>query len=117
MANRIKGEIALQHEGRDYVMVLDFNALADFEEEAGIENALDELADKRGLNARKTRALFWCGLKQRHPEMTRAQAGSILSANLDKLGEALSAAFPDPAEGEAPVEGKAKGAAKPRSRR
>lgn len=95
MANKIRGQVELQHGDQTYVMVLDFNALAEFEEEAGVENALAALANPGALNAAKTRALFWCGLRQMHPEMSKEEAGKILTANLDKLGDALAAAFPE----------------------
>lgn len=96
MANRMKGEVALQYDGATYQMRLDFNALAEFEAMLGGElNALAVLQDPAGLNATRTRALFWAGLKQCHPDMTLGLAGSILSANMDKLGDAMGAAFPE----------------------
>lgn len=95
MANKIKGEVALMHGGKSYTLVLDFNALADFEAEAGVANALVSLQNIAAMSATHTRALFWAGLKQHHPEITLADAGAILSANLDKMGEAMAAAFPD----------------------
>ncbi len=94
MANKIKGEVELEHEGKTYALVLDFNALAEFEAEADVENALVVLAKPNALGASRMRALFWAGLKQRHPEITRQEAGRLLSGHLDKLGEALAAAFP-----------------------
>lgn len=96
MANKIKGEVALHHEGATYGMRLDFNALAEFEAMIGGDaNAMQVLQNPAGLNATKTRALFWAGLKQCHPDMTQELAGKILSANLDKLSEAMGSAFPD----------------------
>lgn len=99
MANKIKGEVSLRHGGKSYEMVLDFNALAEFEEAAGVENAIEAIQNPGALNAKKLRALFWAGLRQRHPEMTMELAGSILSGNLDKMGEAIGTAFPDPDPG------------------
>jgi hypothetical protein len=109
MANKIKGEVALSYEGAAYTLVLDFNALGEFE--AMIDemyppkpgtrgaNAMVILQDPNGMNLREMTALFWAGLKQRHPELTRDDAGRILSDNLDKVGEALTASFPDAEEG------------------
>lgn len=94
MANNIKGEVALQHDGIDYKLLLDFNALAEFEHETGVDNALAALQDAKGLGAGRMRILFWTGLKQHHPEITKDEAGRILTANFDKLGEALASAFP-----------------------
>lgn len=97
MVNAVKGEVALQYDGATYRMRLDFNALAEFEAEAGVENAL--VALQGGMNARNTRALFWAGLRQCHPEITLAEAGHILTANMDRLGDALASAFPDATPG------------------
>lgn len=96
MANKIKGEVALQHDGATYRMRLDFNALAEFEAEIGGDaNAVLILQNPAGLNATRTRALFWAGLKQCHPDITKEMAGQILSSNLDRLGDAMASAFPD----------------------
>jgi len=102
MANKIKGEVALQHDGATYRMRLDFNALAEFEDIIGGDaNALAILQNPAALNASRTRALFWAGLKQFHPDMTLELAGSMLSGNLDKLGVAMANAFPDAEPGNA----------------
>lgn len=102
MANRIKGEVALSHDGTTYRMRLDFNALAEFEEQVGGDaNALALLQNPAALTALRTRALFWAGLKQCHPDMTLELAGRILSSNMDKLSEAMGAAFPDAEPGNA----------------
>ena len=95
MANKIKGEVALTHDGKSYTMVMDFNALAEFEEASGVENAIVFLENLTTMNARHMRSLFWAGLRQRHPDMTTELAGQILSSNMDKLGDAVGAAFPD----------------------
>lgn len=109
MANKIKGETALSYDGADYSLVLDFNALAEFEDfleklypvADGEEpvSAMQKLQNPSGMSIREMRGLFWAGLKQRHPEITLEDAGRILSANFDKLGEALAASFPDAEEG------------------
>lgn len=101
MANPIKGEVALEHDGVTYSMVLDFNALAEFEGETG-KRAMEVLADPDRMSATEMRALFWAGLKQRHPEITLGDAGRILSANIDKLGTAMMQAFPEAQPGNAP---------------
>lgn len=101
MANAIKGEVALLHSGKTYTMILDFNALAEFEEASGCESALDFIQDEKNLNnARMLRLLFWAGLKQRQPEMTLDLAGQILTSNLGKLGEAMGAIAPDASDQE-----------------
>lgn len=99
MANKTKGEVSLSHQGASYTLAFDFNALAEFEDVAGVENALAVLQNPKGMGVRHTRALFWCGLKAHHPDLTLIEAGEILTANADKLGEALLAAFPQGDEG------------------
>ena len=101
MANGFKGEIGLTYEGQSYTMVLDFNALCDFEGETG-KNALTELEgmEAGALSASDTRALMWAGLRQRHPDMTLQLAGCILSENADAIQRATAviAAEADKAE-------------------
>lgn len=94
MANKIKGQVQIEHGGEEYTLAIDFNALADFEDEAGIENALELLQNPSALGVKKTRLLFWCGLRENHPELTVQDAGRLLSANPAAFGEALQAAFP-----------------------
>lgn len=110
MANKIKGVITLDYDGQTYPMALDFNALAEFEEMAAVPSALEFIAVEGNIqNARMTRMLFWCGLRQFTPEMPIELAGKILSTNLARLGDVLRTAFPDAdasAEGNAPTRGK-----------
>lgn len=103
MANRFKGEISLTHEGQSYTMVLDFNALCDFEEVSG-RNALTdpEALNVETMSAVELRQLMWAGLRQRHPEMTLQLAGAILSSDTDALKRASAAALPDDEPGAAP---------------
>ena len=91
MANGFKGEIGLTYEGQSYTMLLDFNALCDFEGETG-KNALIELEgmEAGNLSASDTRALMWAGLRQCHPDMTLQLAGSILSENADAIQRATA---------------------------
>lgn len=93
MANRIKGEVALSHDGATFTLVLDFNALAEFEAATG-QNAIKVLGGG-DLTITQLRALMHAGLRRHHPEMTLEGAGEILQANMDKLGSALASAFPD----------------------
>lgn len=96
MANGFKGEIGLRHAGAEYVMVLDFNALCDFEGETG-KNALQALEgmEQGEVSASDLRALMWAGLRQNHPEITLKQAGAILAENTDAIQRASAAAAPD----------------------
>lgn len=95
MANKTKGEVTVSHEGKDYTLVFDFNAFAEFEEATGVENALTILEDPSALGARLSRALFWSGLKTHQPNITVEEAGRVMTSSMGKLGEALAAAFPE----------------------
>lgn len=100
MANKIKGEISLTgRDGKVHKMVLDFNALAEWEAcGVGIDNAMAALQAPDSLNASQMRALFWCGLRQCDPDVDERTAGQLMDISV--LGEAFSAIMPD--EGEAP---------------
>ncbi len=102
MANKIKGEVALQYRGEAYTMVLDFNALAAFEDATG-KNAADVLDRPEHMNISAARSLFWAGLQRHHPGLTLERAGDILQENMDKLGAAVDAAVPDPVAGKMPA--------------
>jgi len=110
MANNIRGEVALLHGGKTYTMVLDFNALAEFEDATG-KNAADVLDSPESMNISLARSLFWAGLQRHHPGLTLHEAGDILQENMDKLGAAVGAAAPEP------VPGNGVGAAKTRKPR
>lgn len=96
MANAFRGEVALSYAGESYTMVMDFNALCDFEGETG-KNALQCLEDMEAgnLSVTEMRALMWAGLRQHHPEVDLPLAGSILSANVDAIQRASAAALPE----------------------
>lgn len=96
MANGFKGEVSLQHEGEAYEMVLDFNALCDFEGETG-KNALTALQgfENGDINASDMRALMWAGLRQKRPDITLREAGEILGSNVGAIEKAAAAAAPE----------------------
>lgn len=93
MANKIKGDVTLTHEGRTYTLRLDMNALADFEGSTG-RNALEVFAAER-MSITDMRALLHAGLQSRHEGLTLREAGEILQSNMGALGEAVAAAFPE----------------------
>lgn len=113
MANAFKGEVGLTYDGQCYTVVLDFNALCDFEGETG-KNALTALdgIETGEVSASDLRALMWAGLRQRHPDMTLQLAGSILSSDVGAIQRAAAAATPE-TDGAAP--GKRKRPAKGRA--
>lgn len=107
MANKIKGEVALQHDGKAYTMVLDFNALAEFEDATG-RTAAEVLDNPSAMTISLARTLFWAGLQRHHPGLTVLEAGDILQSNMDKLGVAVAASAPEPEPGNAQAAPKTK---------
>lgn len=112
MANAIKGEVALQHDGKTYTMVLDINALAEFEDATGMDPG-EVLDNPKTMSLSLARKLFWAGLQKHHPGLTLREAGDILQENFGKLGKAMATVTPEPRAGN--VEGAAK-AKRPRRR-
>lgn len=97
MGRRGEGRAQFEVDGKTFTAVLDFNTLADFEEETG-ENALARFAEveARPLSARETRVLFWAALRECHPELSVRDAGRLLMAGQGALEAAMVSAFPPP---------------------
>lgn len=90
----LNGETVLTdpESGQAYRLRFDMNALADFEDATDL-NALEALQEAGKLRAGVLRKLFWCGLKQCHPEIDERTAGRM--ATMDALGKAFGASLPD----------------------
>jgi len=95
MANRFCGEVSIKHEGADYTLRLDFNAMVDFEELIE-QPALDALGkfETGELGIRGMRALMFACLQAHHNDLSLRDAGDILSTNPDALQKVLAAAIP-----------------------
>lgn len=95
MANAFRGEVTLTHEGQDYTMVLDFNALCEYEGATGDSwNSFFDRLDNGTIRATELRAMVWAGLMAHHPDITLSQAGAVLSSNSDAVIRAAAAALP-----------------------
>lgn len=97
MANKIKGDVTLTHNGRRYTLRLDMNALADFEAATGL-NAIETMQGKMSISI--MRSMMHAGLLAAHPEVTLREAGEIMQTNAAALGDAIGSAFPDVEPGE-----------------
>lgn len=97
MGNKIKGEITVSVEGKAWILVCDFNALADYEDRTG-EKAFDLIAEMEQENpsVSKMRQLMLSCLLDRHPDATLRDAGRVMSVDDAALGRAFDAAFPEP---------------------
>ncbi|WP_426041503.1 hypothetical protein [Brevundimonas sp. TWP2-3-4b1] len=105
MANREKGQVAFDVEGRTYLLVFNVNALCEVEYLLNLstDRILAALMVSPPLHV--VRALLWGGLRQHHPEVDLKIAGDLIESAggsgpaLEKIGEALMSAFPEAEEG------------------
>jgi hypothetical protein len=88
MAGNVKGEVTLEHGGVTYRMRVDMNALADFEEVSGIENALAALQEDTGLS------LMHLARSQNVCDLLRCVDGAIRSLKVRRLLSRLVPAGP-----------------------
>lgn len=111
MANRVKGEVAFEAGEQEYVLLLDFNALCDLEDDfPGLMDGQVEFKSPKAI-----RRVFHAGLAEHHPDLTERDAGRLLhELGLAQAGvviqEAFKASFPDADAG-------GEGASRPRKAR
>lgn len=110
MANAQRGEVRLSHDGTDYTLRYDVNAICNLEDalDQPIGAVVESMADSN-VSMRLVRAVFQAGLT---PSVSLDVAGRIMSdigtgKVSEKIGKAFSLAFP---EGDA-SEGKPKATA------
>jgi len=101
MANPLRGEVALEVEGQTYTLCLDINAIIEVENllDIGIAEVAGLFSEPENLRAGHVRALLWATLQRHHPHIELRKAGELigivgLAEVIDRLGEALAAAFP-----------------------
>lgn len=106
MANKHRGEVAFDLEGKTYTLRLSTNALCELENVlgCGINEIGSKLANPETLRLSTVRAVIWAALRDHHREVTLADAGVMvdalkLSGAVELIGKTLSAAFPDAEEG------------------
>lgn len=93
MANPYQGEVSLKAGDKTYTLALTINAICDVEEETG----QDLMGSLRRLST--LRLMLYAAMRQNHPEITRAQAGEIITiagakAVTDAVSTAIARAFP-----------------------
>lgn len=105
----MRGEVEVVLDGTTYRLVMDFNALAAFEEAAGLNvfDFFDGLVRDGGAPpARMMRMLLHATLSRHHPDASMELAGDILSEDPGVFTRLVAVAFP---QAEAPTSGNAKG--------
>ncbi|RMC37495.1 GTA-gp10 family protein [Paracoccus alkanivorans] len=102
MANAYRGEVALEYEGETYTMVLDFNAMCEFEDLTGTRwQDMEAVMENGEARMNDLRALMLACLRDRHPDMDARMAGRIFSQNIDAFQRAVTAANPEADAGNA----------------
>lgn len=103
MPNTIKGEVPLSlSDGRDFVLVLDFEALVEAEGVYGKPLA-QVMADAAAGFVGATRALLYGALRAKHPTITPREASALFLEHSDEVSAALEKA------GEAAIPGSREG--------
>lgn len=98
--NPLKGEAQLKlSDGREFTLVLDFNAMVEAESVYG-KPLPKLLSDMNSGFMGAFRALLFGTMRRHYPETTAVEASDILMSNMEAVGAALSsataAAFPNP---------------------
>lgn len=117
MANREKGEVSFDAQGKTWTLRYSTNALCELEEATGhgaIELA-NSMADETKIRISDLRYMLWAGLTDKHDGITVKEAGRLMDAlGMDKagplIGEAFQAAFPSGGEAGEAEKGKSEAA-------
>ena len=84
MANRQKGEVALEIEGQTYTLVLDMDAMCQLEDLFSTDKkdaTFPEIMEKvQRRSLRHIRGVIWAALRRHHKDVTVEQAGELLIA-------------------------------------
>lgn len=106
----MRGEVEVVLDGTTYRLVMDFNALAEFEEIEGV-NAFEFFEKFENANFKPSfgtlRRLVHVTLRRNHPDASLETAGDIFAADRGALERLIRATFPDAAK--AGTSGNAKG--------
>jgi hypothetical protein len=102
MANKYKGEVAVEAGGKIYTLVCSINALCELEStELDATATLAAVLSPGGAKRITTlRAVMRCLLSDHHPELSPRDVGAImtdlgLAASFSAVGKAVMLAFPD----------------------
>lgn len=96
MANKFKGDISFDVNGKSYTMRFSANALCELEDATGmgINALLAQLSDPASMRLKMVRAVLWAGLRDHHSDVTLHQAGEIITdLTLPRAMELASKSF------------------------
>ncbi len=121
MANRVKGQVALDTGDATYTLEFTPNGFCALEDETGkgtMEFIRNLEAAGEDLKISDMRLLIWAGLQEHHPDLSLRDAGTIIGelggieAAVELMETAVTAAFPDrPAKSKGGSGGKRKATA------
>ena len=102
MANKQRGEVALEHDGIVHVLRFSINEICDLEDEMdlSINEIIEVLQDEKRTRVKFLRTLFRRALAGGSgADVSAKEAGDLLSevgiqTAMEKIGEAFQAAFP-----------------------
>lgn len=102
MANRERGQVSIDIDGKAYKLVYSTNALCELEDalNRNVNSITAEVQDPSKVRLKTLRAMFWAGLTEHHPDIDLKAAGNLMtiggaSAVMTKVGEAFRLAFPE----------------------
>lgn len=106
MANPLKGEIELIAGDQPYKLRFSIDAICSLEERLGkgFPAIAAELQKPQQMTLGMVRHLLHASLTEAHPDITLKEAGELIVTGggmvivLEKVSEAITAAFPSPAE-------------------
>lgn len=102
MANKERGQVSIDIDGKAYKLVYSTNALCELEDalNRNVNSITTEVQDPSKVRLKTLRAMFWAGLTEHHPDIDLKAAGNLMtiggaSAVMTKVGEAFRLAFPE----------------------
>ena len=108
MANKHKGEVTFETDGKNYTLRFSTNAICELE---GVldrsiisisQDLINAEKDPERLRFSTMRAILWAGLREHHPSLTLAEAGDVmtemggLAKAVEIIAEGFALAFPEP---------------------
>lgn len=100
MANKVRGEIAADFEGKRVKLILHTNSICEIEEKTGV--SIIEFVERLQVPKPKmsdTRLMFWAMLLEEKPDASLRDAGAVIEGLRGRQDEVISnailAAFPD----------------------
>jgi len=117
MANRERGEVAMEIQGQVYTLVLSTNAMCEIEELLSTPSkpvTFPEVLERVNQNSvRHIRALIWGALRAHHPTLSLVDVGNLIqeaggllafSVQLQALADSTKPDLEDAAEGKSGAE-------------